>query len=422
MLRRRLERKGIEVIVASDGEQGIAAAERERPDLILMDLSLPVIDGWEAARRLKSAPETRAIPIIALSAHAMAGDRERALAAGCDDYDTKPVDLERPDGQDRGSPAAGGAAVSDAGADPGRRRQRGQSLHADATAEARGLRATSRVATNGREALDLLASAAVRPGPARHHDAGDERLRGARAAEGRRRAAARPGDHDLGGLDELDSVVRCIELGAEDYLPKPFNPVLLKARIGASLERKRLRDREAAYTAPRSRQEAARGPSLLHAILPAQAVRELKATDAFAPRRFEDVAVLFGDLVGFTPYCEGHPAEEVVAEPRPAGRSTSRRSPSSTAWRRSRPSATRSWRPPISSSRVDRPGAWRACAARSTWSRRRRRNPAGWQIRVGIHRGRWWPASSGSQRFSSTSGAIRSTPRPASPRSASRAP
>ena len=93
MLRRRLERKGIEVIVAGDGEQGIAAAERERPDLILMDLSLPVIDGWEAARRLKSDPGTRAIPIIALSAHAMAGDRERALAAGCDDYDTKPVDL-----------------------------------------------------------------------------------------------------------------------------------------------------------------------------------------------------------------------------------------------------------------------------------------------------------------------------------------
>lgn len=93
MLRHRLERKGIEVIVASDGAEGIAAAGREHPDLILMDLSLPVIDGWEAARRLKSSPDTQAIPIIALSAHAMTGDRERALAAGCDDYDTKPVDL-----------------------------------------------------------------------------------------------------------------------------------------------------------------------------------------------------------------------------------------------------------------------------------------------------------------------------------------
>jgi len=94
MLRRRLERKGIEVIVAKDGAEGIETAEREHPDLILMDLSLPVIDGWEAARRLKEVAATRAIPIIALSAHAMAGDRERALAAGCDDYDTKPVDLK----------------------------------------------------------------------------------------------------------------------------------------------------------------------------------------------------------------------------------------------------------------------------------------------------------------------------------------
>jgi two-component system, cell cycle response regulator DivK len=94
MLRQRLERRGIEVIVAKDGAEGIASATRERPDLILMDLSLPVIDGWEAARRLKGSPETRAIPIIALSAHAMTGDRERALAAGCDDYDTKPVNLQ----------------------------------------------------------------------------------------------------------------------------------------------------------------------------------------------------------------------------------------------------------------------------------------------------------------------------------------
>ena len=93
MLGRRLGRKGFEVVVAHDGEQGIAAAERERPDLILMDLSLPVIDGWAAARHLKGAPLTQAIPIIALSAHAMAGDREKALAAGCDDYNTKPVDL-----------------------------------------------------------------------------------------------------------------------------------------------------------------------------------------------------------------------------------------------------------------------------------------------------------------------------------------
>ena len=93
MLKRRLERAGFEVVVAPDGEQGLAAAHDQRPDLILMDLSLPVLDGWEATRRLKAAEETRAIPVIALSAHAMPGDREKALAAGCDDYDAKPVKL-----------------------------------------------------------------------------------------------------------------------------------------------------------------------------------------------------------------------------------------------------------------------------------------------------------------------------------------
>jgi CheY-like chemotaxis protein len=95
MLSGRLRRKGYEVSIAQDGEKGIAAALALRPALILMDLGLPVLDGWESSRRLKAMAETSAIPIIALSAHAMAGDRERALAAGCDDFDTKPIDFKR---------------------------------------------------------------------------------------------------------------------------------------------------------------------------------------------------------------------------------------------------------------------------------------------------------------------------------------
>jgi len=95
MLSRRLVRRGYEVAIAVDGEQGIAMAASESPALILMDMSLPGVDGWEATRQIKAAPATRAIPVIALTAHAMEGDREKALAAGVDDFDTKPVELER---------------------------------------------------------------------------------------------------------------------------------------------------------------------------------------------------------------------------------------------------------------------------------------------------------------------------------------
>ena len=95
MLSRRLVRKGFEVLLAVDGATGIAVAAAERPDLILMDMSLPLVDGWEATRRLKADQALRGIPIIALTAHAMATDRDKALAAGCDDYDTKPIELPR---------------------------------------------------------------------------------------------------------------------------------------------------------------------------------------------------------------------------------------------------------------------------------------------------------------------------------------
>ena len=95
MLTRRLERKGFEIVIAVDGKAGIDMASSSNPDIILMDLSLPVIDGWEATRQIKADPATQSVPVIALTAHAMAGDEQKALAAGCDDYDTKPIDLKR---------------------------------------------------------------------------------------------------------------------------------------------------------------------------------------------------------------------------------------------------------------------------------------------------------------------------------------
>jgi two-component system cell cycle response regulator DivK len=95
MLARRLQRRGYEVVMAVDGQEGVAMAQAEAPDLILMDMSLPVLDGWQATQQLKAAPGTRSIPVIALTAHAMSGDREKAFEVGCDDYDTKPIELPR---------------------------------------------------------------------------------------------------------------------------------------------------------------------------------------------------------------------------------------------------------------------------------------------------------------------------------------
>ncbi len=95
MLSRRLMRLGFDIVAAKDGETGITMVKHDRPQLVLMDMSLPVVDGWEATRRLKADPDTSDVPVIALTAHAMGGDREKAIQAGCDDYDTKPVDLQR---------------------------------------------------------------------------------------------------------------------------------------------------------------------------------------------------------------------------------------------------------------------------------------------------------------------------------------
>jgi class 3 adenylate cyclase len=116
----------------------------------------------------------------------------------------------------------------------------------------------------------------------------------------------------ISALDEIDSVVRCIEGGAEDYLPKPFNPVLLKARIGACLEKKRLRDREVTHLR-HIEEEKRRSERLLHVILPHEIVEELTATNEVRPKRYDNVAVLFCDIVGFTPYCAGRDPEEVFS-------------------------------------------------------------------------------------------------------------
>jgi adenylate cyclase len=167
------------------------------------------------------------------------------------------------------------------------------------------------MATNGREALDLLTA---RPFDLVLLDIMMPELDGFQVLE---RVKADPVLRHvpvimISALSELESVVRCIGLGAEDYLPKPFNRVLLRARIGACLDRKRLHDQEVSHLEEIERQRR-RADRLLHAILPAPAVTELEATDRVQPRRYDGVVVLFVDIVGFTAYCEEHPPEEVVS-------------------------------------------------------------------------------------------------------------
>ena len=185
--------------------------------------------------------------------------------------------------------------------------------------------------------------AAVRSRAPRHHDAGARRLPGAGAAEGPRHWRHIPVIM-ISALSEFDSVVRCIELGAEDYLPKPFNSVLLKARVSASLERKRLHDREAAHLAEIDRQRQ-RADRLLHAILPGPAVAELKADDRIAPRRFEEVAVLFARRPRLYPLLRPTPARAGGRQPRLAGHGVRGDHRRAMASRRSRRSAMPSWRP-----------------------------------------------------------------------------
>lgn len=285
LFRRRLERKGYAVVVAEDGLTAVALTKSEKPDLVLMDLGLPDIDGWEATRRIKADPATAAIPVLVLSAHATSDAKERAFAAGCQDFETKPVNWEGlfrkieewlakgneaapravaaataalpppatrvvplPTGKHPALPAPddGGKA---AGAVPPKRILvvedndanrvmlcRRLNKHGYATAEA----------ADGRQALDLVAKQTfdlVLCDIMMPEVDGYEVLRELKA------------DPDLKALpvimisavDEMASVVRCIEMGAEDYLQKPYDPVLLHARINACLDKRRLRDQELAY-------------------------------------------------------------------------------------------------------------------------------------------------------------------------------
>lgn len=314
LFRRRLERKGYAVIPAESGISAVALAITEKPDLVVMDLGLPDIDGWEATRRLKKDPTTAKIPIIALSAHATTTARENALAAGCEDFETKPVDWDslfkkiedvlartkertkeraplppKPPADDEVD--FGGAPVVDPAAGTEIRRAPKVPLATALTDEIPALALpapeTARPADGPKEVCAVVPKRIL---VVEDNDANRvmlcRRLNGrgyatVEAADGRQAldALARqrfdlvlcdimmPGvdgytvlremkaDPDLAltpivmisAVDEMASVVRCIEMGAEDYLQKPYEPVLLFARVNACLDKRRLRDLQAEY-------------------------------------------------------------------------------------------------------------------------------------------------------------------------------
>jgi adenylate cyclase len=343
-LARRLGNHGFEVAVATDGEEGIRIAQTVSPDLILMDLSLPRLDGPEAVRKIKRAPATKDIPVIALVSHATTGDGESALEAGCDDFDTKPVVLARllgkikvllngtspaAGGRDAGPAAAQGRERDGAAADP----TRPTILVVDDNAENRDLLVRRleresyavRVAEGGRQGL---ASLDTGPVDLVLLDVMMPDLDGIQVLE---RMKADPRHQAspvlmISALDELDIVVRSIDLGAEDYLSKPFNSVLLRARIGACLEKKRLRDQEKRYREQIEEWNRTLGERVEQQIMELEGLGRLKRF--FSPQLAErilaggeddplrthrrEITVVFLDLRGFTAFAETSEPEEVM--------------------------------------------------------------------------------------------------------------
>ncbi len=249
MLKPRLERKGFEVLIAGDGKEGVYLAKNKTPDLILMDLDLPILDGWEASKQLKNDSSTKHIPIIALSARVMAEDRTKAMDAGCDDFDSKPVDFnslmtkirsflpdENEPGDEKKSPADDQSKILIVDDNDDNRYTLSEYLKRQGftnlvTAE-NGRIALDKLNENG---FDLVLLDLNMP-----EMDGIEALRKIKSNEKLRHIPVVM----ISAADEIENVTQCIEIGAEGYLPKPFNSMILRARINASLNKKRLHEQD----------------------------------------------------------------------------------------------------------------------------------------------------------------------------------
>ncbi len=301
MLSRRLERRGFEVLIAENGREGVSMANSELPDLILMDMSLPLLDGWEATRLIKSDSKTCSIPVIALTAHAMSGDQAKAMEAGCDAFDIKPIDLKRllgkmqalltePDVK-RSEPASL-LLVDDNEANlhilSRRLEQQGHSV----TVAADGPTALKLIE---RESFDLVLLDVVMPGM--------NGLEVLKAVRKERSPTVLP-IIMASVRDQRSDVVFALQAGANDYITKPLDFPVVKARIEMQLSLKRAVERITVLEK--------RADDLLRTILPDSIAEELKANNEVKPRRYDNVAVLFTDVVDFSTYCETREPGEVL--------------------------------------------------------------------------------------------------------------
>ncbi|HEX9732933.1 MAG TPA: response regulator [Thermoanaerobaculia bacterium] len=327
LISRKLKRQGFEVVLAVDGAEGIEMANDETPDLILMDMGLPILDGYAATRLLKGNDHTRGIPVIGLSAHAMSGDADRALDAGCDDYDTKPVEWERLLPKIRQAlelAHAAAAAPHDlptttlgsgvaAGAPPARVLVVDDSpMHREVLC--RRLGELGYVAETAEGALAAWQQLAARPFDAVLLDV---TLPGTSAKEmlAQLKSDARQGDVPVlvtCPVDAVDDAIGCLHAGADDFVPQPFHGEVLAARLGASLERRELREKRKTYDGVVHGEER-HSEHLLRVLFPDPIVEELKATHKILPRRHADIAVLFCDVVDFKTLCDVSEPLEVIS-------------------------------------------------------------------------------------------------------------
>ena len=304
LISRRLKRRGYSVIMAMDGAAGVETATREKPDLILMDIGLPLIDGYEATRMIKANEETRHTPVIGLSAHAMSGDADRALEAGCDDYDTKPIEWPRLLAKIQGllekaaeaRLAAEREQQSDAASSPGT----GIRLLVLGESAMRTEMLTGRLASMGHAfvAVSETASAVERLVADSFDgvflDLALEGRDGHSPLEELQRASSGQPIFIFCAIDAIPDAIHCLERGASEIIPQPFRADELRHRLDTHLELARHRRRPP--QAEGGGQESRRVEHLMRAMLPPSWIDELRQLHKLPPRRLDEVALLQWDL------------------------------------------------------------------------------------------------------------------------------